>query len=449
MTIVKRKAKKKNFSIIDNGGILDCSLSWKATGLWTWLMSKPEDWEVNLENLSSSKSDGRDSVLSALSELEESGYLVYQRWRNPTGQFESAYTVFESPEQLSEWKENAPPEEREAIAKVSKNKGRKRPSNEPQGKIHSGKTTVDNPQWLNRNGKTAAENPLQLNIDKQSTELLRTELLTPLTPQGEKEERVNSEPEEEEPAQEVIAEVSNPVQEEKSGSRENQNLGEDKFSAPARDVLSQRFDTRALHLLKEPVFLHWWANRVEKTKFGSQELEMPPMAYVKTRIRKNPESALDMWEAFQDEMGHRVDNYQLRVENGCVISPEEQEAIAVIAPYTPTPSISLPAAAQVPKLPSAPSGENAGAYRAYKPESIEVAPPPSSLSEELAKIKAKMSMPKSKPQQETVSRLERLKKDLQDPIMRPEIIRIIQNSDELNLVWDGEGNPIDVIEEAW
>jgi hypothetical protein len=265
--------------------------------------------------------------------------------------------------------------------------------------------------------------------------------------EGEGSEKPESE-EEEEPAQEVIAEVSIPNESEKSDSREKQNLGEDKFSAPARDALSQRFDTRALHLLKQPIFLHWWANRVEKTKFGSQELEMPPMAYVKARIRKNPESALDMWEAFQDEMGHRVDNYQLRVENGCVISPEEQEAIATIAPYTPTPVIALSAAAEVPRLPSAPSGENAGAYRAYKPESVEVAPPPSSLSEELAKIKAKMSMPKTKPQA-TLSRLERLRRDLQDPIMRPEIVRIIQNSDELNLVFDENGNPIDVIEEAW
>lgn len=253
MTIVKRKAKKKNFSIIDNGGILDCSLSWKATGLWTWLMSKPEDWEVNLENLSSSKSDGRDSVLSALSELEESGYLVYQRWRNPTGQFESAYTVFESPEQLNEWKENAPPEEREAIAKVSKNKGRKRPSSDPQGKNHSGKTTVDNPQWLNRNGKTAAENPLQLNIDKQSTELLNTELLS-----TEEEEPPPKKAEQAVQSQRP-PDVSNTYSSEPTIDvevvKENSNPGEDKFSA-APHVETEQIDVGLLKEI-ESVAMDW------------------------------------------------------------------------------------------------------------------------------------------------------------------------------------------------
>jgi hypothetical protein len=180
MTIIKRKSKKKNFSIIDNGGILDRSLSWKATGLWTWLMSKPEDWEVNLENLCSSKLDGKDSVLSALSELEDTGYLVYQRWRNPNGQFESAYTVFESPEQLNEWKEEADPIEVASIARVSKTKGRKRTTTaeKPQWSNHGGKTTVEEPQWKNRNGLTTVENPQQLNIDIQSTEVQRIELLS-------------------------------------------------------------------------------------------------------------------------------------------------------------------------------------------------------------------------------------------------------------------------------
>lgn len=261
--------------------------------------------------------------------------------------------------------------------------------------------------------------------------------------EGEKE---GTEPEKEEPAQEVRAEVSTPNESEKFNPCENRDSHEGKNFAAGRDVLSQAFDTRALHLLKEPIFLHWWANRVEKTKFGNQELEMPPLAYVKARIRKNPEQALDMWECFQDEMGHRVDNFQLRVENGCVISEEEKEAIANIAPYTP--SIALSGAVEVPKLPSAPSGENAGAYGVYKPESVDVAPPPVSLGDELAKIMAKMSMSKSK-QQDTTSRLERLRQDLQDPILRPEIVRIIQNSDEFNLVFDENGNPIDVLEEAW
>lgn len=199
MTIVKKKAKKKNFSIIDNEGLHSRTLSWQATGLWAWFMSKPDDWEVNLENLCSSKTNGKDSTLSTLAELEDAGYLIYQRWRNSTGRFESAYTVFESPEQLNEWKEEADPQELSSIARVSKGKGRKKAiTNQPQWSNHGGITTVENPQWINHSGLTTVENPQQLNIEIQRIELLSTELISteslnppnPLLKGGKKNEAV-------------------------------------------------------------------------------------------------------------------------------------------------------------------------------------------------------------------------------------------------------------------
>ena len=238
MTIVKKKAKKKNFSIIDNEGLHSRDLSWQATGLWAWFMSKPDDWEVSLEHLCKSKVNGKDSTLSALAELEELGYLIYQRWRNTTGQFESAYTVFESPEQLTEWKETADPNELSAITKVSRTKKHKKSTAEkPQGSFHSGKPAVDKPLWNSQGGTSTVENPQQLNIDKQSTELKSTELpIPPNPPTGGTEEsggEENSASLEEPGSPTKILLPEQPCQQSDS-TNDNANHG-DKDSAPARD----------------------------------------------------------------------------------------------------------------------------------------------------------------------------------------------------------------------
>jgi hypothetical protein len=200
--------------------------------------------------------------------------------------------------------------------------------------------------------------------------------------------------------------------------RTSTNPDEGKCSAPPRPtskkVKPPQPDIDVKHLLEDMIFIMWWANRVKKTKFGAEELEMPPEAYVKARIRKHPAQALDMYEAFKQEMTLRVDNFQTRIAAGGVISPEEQEEIRAIAPYAATSSIlsqlppapteqrTLPAvsddsapaaddAVQKPAEitePSAPSNENASAYKLHQPKQVEKAPPPPSYQGLLEKLKA-------------------------------------------------------------
>ena len=190
------------------------------------------------------------------------------------------------------------------------------------------------------------------------------------------------------------------------------------------------------------MFVQWWVNRLLKTKFGTEELVLAPDAFVKASIRKNPQQALDMWESFKAEMSKRVENFKTRVEHGCQISPLEKEQIKAIAPYATVTESPLVQKALLPEAPE--GGENADAYRLYKPAEIEVAPPPPGFFQEaMAKLMAKMSMPQGEKVKEkpVLSELERLNIDIKEPILRPEVMRRVMGNDAYIVDFDEEGIP--------
>lgn len=75
----------------------DGRLSFKALGILTYLLSRPDDWRPNYRQLEASHVDGEASVLSGLRELEEAGYYTRRKVRHPDGTFRWVTTVFESP----------------------------------------------------------------------------------------------------------------------------------------------------------------------------------------------------------------------------------------------------------------------------------------------------------------------------------------------------------------
>ncbi len=84
-------------AIIKVKGIEDKNLSWGATGLLYYLMSKPENWKINLKNLSEEKKNGKDSTRNKLNELRKHGYCHYFELKE-NGRFkETKYLVFEVP----------------------------------------------------------------------------------------------------------------------------------------------------------------------------------------------------------------------------------------------------------------------------------------------------------------------------------------------------------------
>ena len=63
----------------------DSSLSWAARGVITYLFSKPDDWDVRVEDLIGQGNLGRDAIYKILTELRLSGYIHRHRERRPDG----------------------------------------------------------------------------------------------------------------------------------------------------------------------------------------------------------------------------------------------------------------------------------------------------------------------------------------------------------------------------
>lgn len=96
---VFRVHKNANYSVIANFHFKEKKMSLKAKGLLSLMLSLPDDWSYSISGLAALSKDGKDSVMSALAELEEFGYLSRSRSTNDKGQFTGVqYDIFEQPQ---------------------------------------------------------------------------------------------------------------------------------------------------------------------------------------------------------------------------------------------------------------------------------------------------------------------------------------------------------------
>lgn len=130
-----REKKERDYTVINNTVLKDERLSWKAKGVFCYLLSLPEDWVIYQSELLKHSTDGRESLRNAINELEEYGYLIIDKKRDEKGHFTAIYKIIENPNEKTE----------------------------------SGKTESENPTRENRHGKTESENPTLLNTNKQNT----------------------------------------------------------------------------------------------------------------------------------------------------------------------------------------------------------------------------------------------------------------------------------------
>ena len=100
MSVIRiKKARDKPFVILDTTALNDARLSFRAKGIHTYLMAKPDDWQIHIEQLEKqSPREARDAIRSALGELEMSGYLRRQRIRGAKGRMMGwDTTIYETP----------------------------------------------------------------------------------------------------------------------------------------------------------------------------------------------------------------------------------------------------------------------------------------------------------------------------------------------------------------
>ena len=99
-----RVARRRRYTSINNDALEDKRLSWKARGLLGFLLSRPDDWRVNIQGLIDQAPDGRAVVRSGLRELEDRGYLVRTRHRLPDGTFEWHSVLYEEPQPQADFR---------------------------------------------------------------------------------------------------------------------------------------------------------------------------------------------------------------------------------------------------------------------------------------------------------------------------------------------------------
>lgn len=95
---VFRIEKTRDYTVMANHHLRNTSLSLKAKGLLSLMLSLPEDWDYTTKGLAKICKDGVDSICSAVSELEVYGYVIRERIRNSKGQLtDIQYTILEHP----------------------------------------------------------------------------------------------------------------------------------------------------------------------------------------------------------------------------------------------------------------------------------------------------------------------------------------------------------------
>ena len=139
---VFRMEKTRDYTVMSNHHLRDKSLSLKAKGLLSLMLSLPEEWDYTTKGLARICKDGVDSICAGVRELEEHGYVIRQRVRNANGQLGAIeYTILEQP----------------------------RPPEPKPGKPERENPVLDNPEQAYLVlGKPEQENPAQLNIKGSS-----------------------------------------------------------------------------------------------------------------------------------------------------------------------------------------------------------------------------------------------------------------------------------------
>lgn len=96
---VFRIEKQKNYTVMCNYHLQDMTLSLKAKGLLSQMLSLPENWDYTLRGLAAINKESVNTIGSIVNELIEAGYIIREQSRGNSGKFSSTeYVIFELPQ---------------------------------------------------------------------------------------------------------------------------------------------------------------------------------------------------------------------------------------------------------------------------------------------------------------------------------------------------------------
>lgn len=95
---VFRVERTSAYTVMSNHHLRDGSLSLKAKGLLSQMLSLPEDWDYTLDGLAKINKESKDAIRSAVVELEKAGYVQRRQSCGPDGKFShNEYVIHELP----------------------------------------------------------------------------------------------------------------------------------------------------------------------------------------------------------------------------------------------------------------------------------------------------------------------------------------------------------------
>ena len=95
---VFRVERTGDFTVMSNYHLRDQTLSLKAKGLLSLMLSLPEDWDYTLSGLARICQEGRDAIRGAITELERAGYVQRRQTTDEAGKFSvNEYLIRERP----------------------------------------------------------------------------------------------------------------------------------------------------------------------------------------------------------------------------------------------------------------------------------------------------------------------------------------------------------------
>lgn len=96
---VFRVEKNRGYTVMSNFHLKDTSLTLKAKGLLSMMLSLPDEWNYTTRGLAAICKEGVDSIGSALRELEKQGYIIRNQLRDSRGRIsDTEYIIYEQPQ---------------------------------------------------------------------------------------------------------------------------------------------------------------------------------------------------------------------------------------------------------------------------------------------------------------------------------------------------------------
>ena len=111
------KSANNPYVMIDRRPIDNPAMSWKAKGMLTYLMSRPDGWEVSVSDLINHAKDGEASTRAGLKELKDAGHMKYTKMRDKGRITGWLIEVFEIPHSDFQDVENQDMENRRQVLK--------------------------------------------------------------------------------------------------------------------------------------------------------------------------------------------------------------------------------------------------------------------------------------------------------------------------------------------